>query len=333
MIASLTVLMAAFVVSAVACARLARPESRWFVADQANARSMHTGVTPRNGGLGVLLGVVVGLIATVAVRGPDLGLVLLAGVPPLALLSAADDRRSLPARLRLAVHLLIAGAMAAWILVTGATGWFWWPLFTLGIAWCINLFNFMDGLDGLAGSQATVGFAGLALLGVLSGAAEPAIWPALVAAAAAGFLTRNWPKASIFLGDVGSTVFGLLAGVLGLAGVVDGRWPFWAPLVLFAPFWLDATWTLFARWRRGARLSEAHREHLYQRLALAGMPHRRVLMFYLTAMFWGLAAVLADRLAALPPVAAPLIWALGMAIGIAVVGRSAAPRPDGPTPR
>lgn len=330
MITTFAALAAAFGVSAVACARLARPDSRWFVADQANARSMHTGVTPRNGGLGVLLGVAVGLVVILTGRGPDAGLVWLAGVPPLALLSAADDRRSLPARLRLAVHLLIAGGMAAWIIESGGVAWYWWPPFTLGLAWCINLYNFMDGLDGLAGGQALLGFAGLALLGVAS---EAAVWPALVAAAAAGFLIRNWPKASIFLGDVGSTVFGLLAGVIGLSGVVDGAWPFWAPLVLFAPFWMDATWTLLVRWRRGARLSEAHREHLYQRLALAGMPHRRVLILYLAAMVWGFSAVLVDRLAPLPTVAAPLAWGVGLAIGIALVAPSAIPRPDGAAPR
>lgn len=317
----------AFVVAAVACARLARPESRWFVADRPNERSMHTQVTPRNGGFAVLLGLAAGIILVLLLRGPDTGLVLLAGVPPLALLSAIDDRRSLPARLRLTVHLAVSGAVAAWIIHTGGVSWLWWPVFTLGLAWCINLYNFMDGLDGLAGSQAVVGFAGLALLAVLGGGAAGAVWPGLVAAAAAGFLTRNWPKASIFLGDVGSTVFGLLAGVFGLFGVTRGVWPFWAPLVLFAPFWLDATWTLFVRSRRGAGLAEAHREHLYQRLALAGWPHRRVLLVYLAAMIWGLAAAVAAALSPGIAAVAAVVWAVGLAAGVSVVAPQAQPRP------
>lgn len=319
----------AFVVAAVACTRLARPESRWFVADRPNERSMHTQVTPRNGGIGVLLGLAAGIVLVLLLQGPDTGLILFAGVPPLALLSAIDDRRSLPAHLRLTVHLAISGAVAAWVIYAGGMSWLWWPVFALGLAWCINLYNFMDGLDGLAGSQATVGFAGLALLAVLGAGAADAVWPGIVAAASAGFLTRNWPRASIFLGDVGSTVFGLLAGAMGLAGVIRGTWPFWAPLVLFAPFWLDATWTLVVRWRRGVGLAEAHREHLYQRLALAGWSHLRVLLVYLLAMIWGLAAVLCAGILPSAAIAAPVVWAAGLAVGIAIVAPRAQPRPTG----
>lgn len=318
---------AAFFLSLLACGRLARPDSRWFVADRPNERSMHVRVTPRNGGFGVLLGLGVGLAVLLAggFGGPLWW--LLAGVPPLALMSAVDDRRSLPARLRLLVHLLVGGGVAAGILALSGASWLWWPVWTLGLAWCINLYNFMDGLDGLAGGQAVTGFAGLGFAAAVAGAESLAVLPLVVAAAAGGFLVRNWPPAAIFLGDVGSTSLGLLAGTLGLAGVALGHWPFWVPLVLFAPFWLDATGTLLARWRRGARLSEAHREHLYQRLALAGWPHRRVLLVFIAAMLWGGAMVAWGSAGGVGGVAAPLVWAAGLAIGIvrlrsALKGRS-----------
>ena len=47
-------------------------------------------------------------------------------------------------------------------------------------------------------------------------------------------------------------------------------------LVLFAPFIIDATLTLLKRVRERKRLSEAHREHLYQQFIIAGHSHTRV---------------------------------------------------------
>ena len=49
---------------------------------------------------------------------------------------------------------------------------------------------------------------------------------------------------------------------------------------MFAPFLFDVLWTLYRRSRRGAALSEAHREHLYQRLNQAGWSHTKVSGFY-----------------------------------------------------
>jgi hypothetical protein len=61
------------------------------------------------------------------------------------------------------------------------------------------------------------------------------------------------------------------------------------------PIFLDATLTIIARARRGERLTEAHRSHLYQRLANGGWGHARVSVAY------GLAAALAIPAATAAP--------------------------------
>ena len=96
-----------------------------------------------------------------------------------------------------------------------------------------------------------------------------------VAAAAAGFLIFNFSPASIFLGDVGSIPLGFLAGALGALGVVRDAWSWWFPLVVFAPFVVDATTTLLHRVLRRQKVWQAHKDHYYQRLVRMGWSHRR----------------------------------------------------------
>jgi hypothetical protein len=63
------------------------------------------------------------------------------------------------------------------------------------------------------------------------------------------------------------------------------------------PFLYDVTITLFRRGRAGKKVWEAHREHLYQRLMVAGFSHMRVLAIcmvtYLACGALGMACALA----------------------------------------
>ena len=78
------------------------------------------------------------------------------------------------------------------------------------------------------------------------------------------------------MGDVGSIPLGFLAATIGVLGWTNGLWPISFPLVVFAPFILDATVTLFRRALRKERIWQAHRDHYYQRLVLSGWTHGRL---------------------------------------------------------
>jgi len=73
---------------------------------------------------------------------------------------------------------------------------------------------------------------------------------------------------------------GFLAGAVGVAGLLSGRWPAWFPLLVFLPFVADATVTLAGRILRRERVWQAHRSHFYQRLHRAGAGHRGTLAVY-----------------------------------------------------
>lgn len=256
--------------------------------DRPNARSLHSTPVPRTGGLALLPGLLLPLLL-LAVLGVDLALLAALSVA-LALVAGVsfwDDLGSAPALARLLIHLL-----AALILLAAGLGWFAldlpglmqpFPILLAGaltllyVVWMINLYNFMDGMDGLAAGMAICGFTALAVLGWVGGEPLFALATISVAAAAAGFLSGNFPPARIFLGDTGSSSLGLLVAAFSLWGVQLGLFPLWSAGLAFSPFIVDATWTLLTRLARGERPWEPHRSHHYQRLVLAGWSHRRVL--------------------------------------------------------
>ena len=257
---------------------------RWFL-DQPNARSLHTFPVPRTGGLGIVPAAVLGILAA----GGDALLVVLA--IGLMLLSLLDDWKNLPAAWRLFVHLVAATIFA--LAYFPAAGWIGLPALVLAVGWLINLYNFMDGADGLAGGMTVVGFCTYAAAAGLVGDAPFALVNLCVAAAAAAFLTLNFPPARIFMGDAGSVPLGFLAAALGLIGWRDGLWPLWFPLVVFAPFMVDASVTLVRRALRGERVWTAHRGHYYQRLVLTGWSHRQLALAEYGLMLLGSGAALA----------------------------------------
>ena len=260
---------------------------RWFL-DHPNQRSLHASPVPRTGGLGVVPALSVGML----IAGSDTLLVALA--VGLMLLSVLDDWKPLPASWRLLGHF---SAAAAFVLVCfPGAGWIELTLLALGVAWMTNLYNFMDGADGLAGGMAVVGFCAYAAAAGLAGNAMLAVMSLCVAAAAAAFLMFNFPPARIFMGDSGSIPLGFLAAALGLQGWRVGSWPLWFPLVVFAPFVVDASVTLARRALRRERFWQAHRSHYYQRLVLSGWSHRQTALAEYGLMLVGaVAAVVALR--------------------------------------
>jgi UDP-N-acetylmuramyl pentapeptide phosphotransferase/UDP-N-acetylglucosamine-1-phosphate transferase len=304
------VALAAFAVT-YALMRLLLGQFARFALDRPNERSLHERPVPRTGGIAVLAGAAVSL----AFGATALWLPLaLAGA--LAVLSLADDLRSLPTGVRFAAHLA-AAALAAWYLMSPMH-----PaelaLLALGVAWITNLYNFMDGSDGLAGGMALIGFGAYAIAAGAAGDAPLAAASVALAAAAGAFLLLNFPPARIFLGDVGSVPLGFLAAALGLAGWRDDVWPLWFPLLVFAPFVGDATLTLLRRLARRERVWRAHREHYYQRLVRMGAGHRGAALTGYALMLVCAAAALFAR------DAAPSVQAAALGAAAAVLIAAAA---------
>jgi UDP-N-acetylmuramyl pentapeptide phosphotransferase/UDP-N-acetylglucosamine-1-phosphate transferase len=251
---------------------LSRPGNKLAAIDKPNSRSMHSAPTPRGGGLAVLTPL---LLVYAISLGDFMAHNIVIGLLLVAIVSYIDDRRSLSSSLRLAVHVIAACVL---VLPQGHSLYIGIGLCLLTV-WCINLYNFMDGIDGLAASMGFVGFLTIYFVNLHNGQAQLAPISSIVAFSCLGFLVFNFPPAKIFLGDVGSASLGYLMAVAIVLTPSGGLSDSWGPLLIFAPFLLDATFTIARRALSGEKFWTAHRSHLYQRLALRVGARRTLLAF------------------------------------------------------
>src|SRR5207244_9022591 len=98
-------------------------------------------------------------------------------------------------------------------LLTGMTSSLLWRLvFGLGVLiWVVaytNAFNFMDGINGISAAQVIVAGGYFGIVGTQRHVPLLAAGGFVAAGAAAAFLPFNFPKATVFLGDVGSYFLG-----------------------------------------------------------------------------------------------------------------------------
>jgi len=250
----------------------------WRVLDIPNERSLHTRPTPRTGGIAILLGTTAGLLAAWSWNGhPVVNWPLAAAVLILALVALLDDRLTLDAGPRLLAQI---GAVSVLLFTQQPPVSVDLILIAvlLFLVWMINLYNFMDGMDGFAAGMAIFGFGTFTLLAWQNGNLDFALGCAVIVAANAGFLLKNFPPARLFMGDTGSTVLGLLAGVVILQAHREAILPFWLGLLVFSPFIVDASITLSARMLLGEKFWKAHKSHYYQRLVEAGWGHKRTVL-------------------------------------------------------
>jgi Fuc2NAc and GlcNAc transferase len=255
---------------------------RWQILDLPNERSAHTQPTPRGGGIGLFIGLVVSM-AAMSLQGqawpwPVWQLLMAASV--LVVVGAIEDRKGLPVGIRFCLYTLIS-LTVSYLLLGSASIWLLLPA-ALYLLWMMNLFNFMDGIDGIAVSETI--FVCLAVAGLVAwqgGDATYALLCLLVAGAACGFLYWNWSPARLFMGDAGSISLGFLLAALSLLGQLSGALPLLCWLILMAVFIADASGTLLRRALAGERVTEALSSHLYQRLARHWRSHRLVVWLML----------------------------------------------------
>jgi Fuc2NAc and GlcNAc transferase len=260
--------------------------NRRALLDRPNDRSSHSIPKPRLGGVGVMAPpLLLGAGLVVAGHAPAALLLPLLATGLVALLGLADDLRPVRARVRFGVQVALASAVvaasygrlpaAAGLLGSSIPAPALAVLAVLWITWLTNLYNFMDGIDGLAGGQAFLASAGLLVVASTVGAGTSAWLLLAVLGSSLGFLLFNFPPATIFMGDVGSTALGFFFGCLPL---LPGAPPVPVEPVAIALslFVLDATTTLVRRIARGETWHAPHRTHLYQRPVVAGIGHRAV---------------------------------------------------------
>ncbi len=277
--------------------------------DLPNQRSSHSEITPRSGGVAIVVTFCLGMLM-IYFFGDRTHISLTCMVTfflaslSIALISFLDDLKARQPLLRLAV-MVGAACLVMWggivldrLYLPGlgqlSFGIFAYPLTFIWILGLTNAVNFMDGLDGLVGGCAAI--AALFFLGITlaHGSTFVYITTYTILAGTLGFLVLNFPPARIFMGDVGSVFLGFVFAVLAIiaARYDHSHTSFLVmPLLLFNIIF-DTFFTFLRRLFRGENVLEAHRTHLYQLLQQAGLSHLQVsLIHYGFCLLQGFAAL------------------------------------------
>ena len=249
--------------------------------DRPDERHSHAVVTPRGGGIGIILALFIASTFLIGSGDEVWSKCILPGLLVLALLGWQDDHASLSARLRFVIQLAVSIYLVAcainngWMQGVGSI-----LLAVLFLMWMTNLYNFMDGSNGMAGLQGV--FGGAVLFGLFDSAGQHnlALASACVAASCAGFLPWNLGNARVFMGDVGSISLGFVFGALLVIGVGNQVFSLPVALMVMLVFVTDSTLTLIRRILKREQWYNAHKQHLYQRLIARGWTHGRVALLY-----------------------------------------------------
>lgn len=307
---SLAPLFAGGLAAGVVCTAAARGVARraGLIDRPDGRRKVHPRAVPVAGGVAVFVATVLVLAAASALPGPfaavaagDGGLLgLLAGATLLCLVGLVDDARGLPGWWKFLGQAAAVGVVIAAGVRIDGVGLFGWEVrlgaaavpFTLfWLLGAINSVNLLDGMDGLLGTVGAIICLAVAVLAAMNGHAADACVAAALAGALVGFLRYNLPPASIFMGDAGSMVVGLVVGVLAVRCSLKGTATvaLAAPIALMTIPILDTAAAVVRRKLTGRSLLSTDRGHIHHCLLRTGLSRPRVLL--LVSALCGLTAV------------------------------------------
>ena len=277
--------------------RLAR---RVGAVDSPRDRGLAPGSTPLLGGLAIFAGAAVAGVLFMPDR--EVYRAILAGAALITVIGAIDDWREMSAAAKLAGQLCAGLILVlSGVNVETATlpflgrlefGELSEPLTLIGIVAVMNAVNFSDGVDGLAAGVCAISAAAFAIIAFDLGRQGAGIMAAIVAGAALGFLLHNFHPASVFMGDCGSNLLGLLLAATIVEGTLktNALIALIGPLVILAVPFLDTTFVVLKRMKYRRAVYRGDMNHFHHRFARIGFSQRRT-VFYLYGWTFTMAAL------------------------------------------
>lgn len=226
-------------------------------------QKFHTAITPRIGGVAILMGITVAILYQWIVH-PKIGtllvLVLITSLPVFIVGIVEDVTKRVGVKIRLLTGF-IAGLVFLWLfdITTMRFGfgeldaWLNHPMFVMlflafGITGLSNAYNIIDGFNGLASMVAIITC--LAIAYVAFKVSDPLVLHLafILIGSIAGFFLWNYPRGLIFLGDGGAYLIGFVIASLSITLVARNPSvsPWFAIMVNAYPIFE----TLFTIWRR-----------------------------------------------------------------------------------
>lgn len=216
------------------------------------------------------------------------GLALAAGAT--LALGVYDDATNLRGLYKLAGQLLIAGMLVYLGLRMDhfelfgneiTLGWLAVPFSMFWLVGSTNAINLLDGIDGLASGVGLVLCLTLASINALFGHFPEAVVMLALAGSLLGFLRYNFAPASIYLGDAGSMLIGLVIGAIAMQ--THAKTPAFVAMVVPLAVWavpiLDSGAAIVRRRLTGRSIFAPDRGHLHHSLLTRGWTVRQATTF------------------------------------------------------
>lgn len=267
-------------------ARLAR---RVGAVDELKERGLARDATPLLGGLAIFAGVLIASLLFLP-ESPRTQAIL-GGAALITLVGAVDDARELPPGVK-----MLGQVAAALILVLSDVtvqtftlpfighvdlGDMGGPVTLIGLVTIMNVVNFSDGVDGLAAGVCAISAAAFSIIAFDLHRDTAAILAAITAGAALGFLMHNFHPASVFMGDCGSNLLGLLLGAIIVEGSLktNALIALIGPLVVLAVPFLDTSFVIAKRLKYRRPVYRADSNHFHHRFHRIGFSQRRTVLY------------------------------------------------------
>ena len=167
------------------------------------------------------------------------------------------------------------------------------PILVLFLVFCkINSVNFIDGIDGLAAGLGVIGLSFIGGLSFATGQWSLGAISMIFLGSVLGFLFYNFPRASIFMGDVGSLSLGFVLAVLAIRMTYPmsetGMISLMTPVYVLGLTTIDTIQVVMVRVVNRENIFRADTKHLHHKLMRAGLSERET-----TLTLYGLALFLA----------------------------------------
>ena len=175
-------------------------------------------------------------------------------------------------------------------------GEFGGPLTLLGLVAVMNVVNFSDGVDGLAAGVCAIAAVGFAVIAFDLHEDAAGVLAACIAGSALGFLVHNFHPASVFMGDSGSNLLGLLLGAVIVEGSLktNALIALVVPLVILAVPFLDTGFVVAKRIKYRRPVYQGDSNHFHHRFHRMGFSQRKTVLYLYawSTMMTGIAVAL-----------------------------------------
>jgi UDP-GlcNAc:undecaprenyl-phosphate/decaprenyl-phosphate GlcNAc-1-phosphate transferase len=281
--------LVAFAAAALLTPLVARFARRVGAVDAMKARGLASEPTPLLGGLAIFAGVLIAGVLFIPDSERTRGILLAATF--ITLVGAWDDARDLPPAAKLIGQIVAALILVnAGVVVHNITfpflgpinfGDSGGPLTVLGLVAVMNVVNFSDGVDGLAAGVCAISSIAFAIIAFDLGRDVAGVLAGVTAGAALGFLVHNFHPASVFMGDCGSNLLGLLLGAVIVEGSLktNALVALVGPLVILAVPFLDTGFVVAKRIKYRRPVYRADSNHFHHRLNRIGFSQRRTVLY------------------------------------------------------